>query len=85
MDLSPIFLFTPGLVLFAGRLTKGVTRLSSSERASVTRMRPNDVKEVLIGILFGDVTKLIDNALGIVVKRLKLFCDFFTLYVFIFF
>jgi len=39
-------------VLFAARSTKGVTRLSSSDRALVTL--PDEVKEVLIGILLGD-------------------------------
>ena len=39
-------------MLFAARSTKGVTRLSSSDRALVTL--PDEVKEVLIGILLGD-------------------------------
>ena len=39
-------------VLFSTRSTKGVTRLSSSDRALVTL--PDEVKEVLIGILLGD-------------------------------
>jgi hypothetical protein len=38
--------------LFAARSTKGVTRLSSFERASITL--PNDIKDVLVGILLGD-------------------------------
>ena len=39
-------------VLFSARSTKGVTRLSSSDRALVAL--PDEVKEVLIGILLGD-------------------------------
>ena len=39
-------------MLFSARSTKGVTRLSSSDRALVTL--PDEVKEVLIGILLGD-------------------------------
>ena len=39
-------------VLFAARSTKGITRLSPTERASVKL--PDEVKEVLIGILLGD-------------------------------
>lgn len=52
IDLSPrlFFIFSPAL--FAIRSTKGITRLSSSERASIKL--PDDVKDVLIGILFGD-------------------------------
>ena len=44
--------FSYNRVLFAARSTKGVTRLSSSDRALVTL--PDEVKEVLIGILLGD-------------------------------
>jgi LAGLIDADG DNA endonuclease family len=39
-------------VLYAARSTKGIKRLSSTERALVTI--PNDVKEILVGILLGD-------------------------------
>ena len=39
-------------VLFAARSTKGITRLSPTERASIKL--PDEVKEVLIGILLGD-------------------------------
>ena len=39
-------------MLFAARSTKGVTRLSSSHRAIV--ILPDEVKQVLIGILLGD-------------------------------
>jgi hypothetical protein len=41
-----------GLVLYAARSTKGILRLSSADRALVTM--PDDVKEVLVGILLGD-------------------------------
>jgi len=55
-------------VLFAARSTKGVTRLSPTERASIKL--PDKAKEVLIGIgfLLGDA-----HIRGIVVKRLVLF------------
>jgi len=36
------------LVLFAARSTKGITRLSPTERAS--KKLPNEVREVLIGL-----------------------------------
>ena len=39
-------------MLFAARSTKGIVRLSPSERALVEL--PTDVKEILIGILLGD-------------------------------
>ena len=39
-------------MLFSARSTKGITRLSSSERALITL--PDEVKDVLIGILLGD-------------------------------
>jgi hypothetical protein len=38
--------------LFASRSTKGITRLSSSERVLITI--PNNIKDILIGILLGD-------------------------------
>jgi hypothetical protein len=38
--------------LFAARSTKGIKRLSSVERASITI--PDNVKEILVGILLGD-------------------------------
>lgn len=41
-----------GLVLYAARSTKGILRLSSADRALVTM--PDDIKEVLVGILLGD-------------------------------
>ena len=40
------------LVLYAARSTKGIFRLSSVERALM--IIPDDLKEVLIGILLGD-------------------------------
>ena len=39
-------------MLFAARSTKGITRLSPAERAS--KKIPDEVNEVLIGILLGD-------------------------------
>ena len=70
-------------VLFSARSTKGVTRLSSSDRALVTL--PDEVKEVLIGILLGDASKrIIDYALCIVVKRLKVCYDFLRLFIYLF-
>lgn len=38
--------------MFAARYTKGIKRLSSTERALITI--PNDVKEILVGILLSD-------------------------------
>nr|QJQ35385.1 LAGLIDADG endonuclease [Fusarium pseudonygamai] len=52
MDLSSIILFIYSRVLFAARSTKGIIRLSPSERAAVKL--PDESKEVLIGILLGD-------------------------------
>jgi hypothetical protein len=40
------------LVTINKRSTKGVSRLSSSERKQI--LMPNDIKDVLIGILLGD-------------------------------
>ena len=40
------------LILFAARSTEGIKRLSKSERASINI--PDEVKEILIGILLGD-------------------------------
>lgn len=50
MDLSSIILFIYSWVLFAS--TKGLTRLSSSERTAIEL--PHEIKEILIGILLGD-------------------------------
>lgn len=51
-DLSPILFFMLGQVLFAARSTKGITRLSPFERVAIKL--PDEVKEILIGILLGD-------------------------------
>lgn len=59
-DLSSMILFIWSQVLFATRSTKGITRLSPSERSAIKL--PDEVKDVLIGILLGD-------ALYIVAKR----------------
>jgi hypothetical protein len=40
------------LVIYAARSTKGILRLSSVDRALVTI--PDDLKDVLVGILLGD-------------------------------
>lgn len=71
-------------VLFAVRSTKGITRLSPAERAS--KKLPDEVKEVLIGILLGDaqVKRFIDYALCIVVKGLKICYDFSILFIYLF-
>lgn len=45
-------LFLTSLVLFATRSTKGIKRLSPADRAGISI--PDDVKEVLVGILLGD-------------------------------
>lgn len=52
LDLSPLQLFIYSLVLFAVRSTKGITRLSPEERAS--KKLPDEVKDILVGILLGD-------------------------------
>ena len=44
----------PSPVLQAARSTKGIKRLSFSERASIKL--PDEVKEILIGILLGDAS-----------------------------
>lgn len=70
MDLSFIFplCFSPSPVLHDYRSTKGIKRLSSSERALIKL--PDDVKEVLIGILLGD---------GFVVRVVMLIALYFLL------
>ena len=45
-------MFVPSPILFAARSTKGIVRLSPSERAFVKL--PTEVKEILTGILLGD-------------------------------
>lgn len=57
-------------MLFAVRSTKGITRLSSAERATIKI--PDEVKEVLIGILLGDA-----HICGIVVKKLVFFVHYY--------
>ena len=57
-------------VFFAARSTKGITRLSPTERAAIKL--PDEVKEVLIGILLGDA-----HICGIVVKRLVFFVHYY--------
>nr|YP_010390662.1 GIY-YIG endonuclease [Fusarium asiaticum]YP_010391086.1 GIY-YIG endonuclease [Fusarium nepalense]UPX02680.1 GIY-YIG endonuclease [Fusarium vorosii]QJT58192.1 GIY-YIG endonuclease [Fusarium asiaticum]QJT58247.1 GIY-YIG endonuclease [Fusarium asiaticum]QJT58302.1 GIY-YIG endonuclease [Fusarium asiaticum]QJT58357.1 GIY-YIG endonuclease [Fusarium asiaticum] len=84
MDLSSIILFIYSRVLFAARSTKGIIRLSPSERAAVKL--PDESKEVLIGILLGDAqVNSFDNALSIVVKRLKLYYDLSILFIYLYF
>jgi LAGLIDADG DNA endonuclease family len=50
MDLSYIIFFVSSKILL--RSTKGITRLSSAERATIKL--PDETKEVLVGILLGD-------------------------------
>ena len=50
MDLSYIILFVSSKILL--RSTKGITRLSPAERAAIKL--PDEIKEVLVGILLGD-------------------------------
>lgn len=45
-------LFVPGHILLAARSTKGIGRLSYSERATLAL--PGEVKEILVGVLLGD-------------------------------
>ena len=52
MDWYPILFFMYSSVLFAAHSTKGIIRLSPTERASIKL--PDEVKEVLIGILLDD-------------------------------
>jgi hypothetical protein len=47
-----IILFLISLILYVARSTKGIKRLSRSQRALI--FIPNDIKETLIGILLGD-------------------------------
>ena len=52
-DFKPaIILIWTGLVFYAARSTKGIIRLSSAQRALITI--PDDIKDVLIGVLLGD-------------------------------
>jgi LAGLIDADG DNA endonuclease family len=52
LDLAFIILFVYSLVVQTIRSTKGVKRLSSSERTLI--ILPDKVKEILVGILLGD-------------------------------
>jgi hypothetical protein len=53
IDINYIFLyFSTTLILYSARSTKGVLRLSSAERSAISL--PDEVKEILIGILLGD-------------------------------
>lgn len=45
-------MFLPGCILLGARTTKGVPRLSSYQRASI--LIPDEIKEILVGILLGD-------------------------------
>ena len=51
-DQDPTLLITVSTVRCATRSTKGILRLSSSERALITM--PDDIKDILVGILLGD-------------------------------
>src|SRR5215470_13444097 len=46
------YFFMSGWILYVARLTKGIKRLSLNERT--TFLIPNEIQEVLIGILLGD-------------------------------
>jgi len=52
MDLFPLMFFIYTKVLLAARSTKGVTRLSPSERTAIKL--PDEIKDILVGILLGD-------------------------------
>lgn len=60
------------MVLFGPRSTKGVTRLSSSERAKIEI--PDEIKEILIGILHDTHIR------GIVVRKLVFFSYYYFIY-----
>lgn len=49
---SPNYSFLPGLILNQAITTKGIKKLSKAERAKI--LIPDEVKDVLIGILLGD-------------------------------
>lgn len=51
IGISPIVFIVPSLILLAVRSTKGIERLSSSERAKIEL--PDEVKDILVGILLG--------------------------------
>lgn len=53
INIDYIFLsFSTTLILYSARSTKGILRLSSAERSAISL--PDEVKEVLVGILLGD-------------------------------
>jgi hypothetical protein len=52
LDFSSVMLFMPGIRLYSKRSTKGITRLSPTERSAIEI--PNEIKEILVGILLGD-------------------------------
>lgn len=52
IGLNYLLFFKPSPILSAARSTKGIVRLSPSERALI--ISPMEVKEILIGILLGD-------------------------------
>ncbi len=83
-DIIPKLFFESSLVVQTVRSTKGIKRLSFSERALIKL--PDEVKEVLVGILLGDAqVNSFDNALGIGVTRLKLYCDLSILFIYLYF
>lgn len=52
MMFTPIIPLCVGIMFFAARSTKGVTRLSSAERILITI--PDYIKDILVGVLLGD-------------------------------
>lgn len=76
----PFLFFSISLILFAAGSTKGVERLSKSERASINI--PDDIKEILIGILLGDADarghrSFYSSHVLLRFKRLRVFLVFF--------
>jgi hypothetical protein len=51
-NVYPIIPLCVGIMFFAARSTKGVTRLSSAERILITI--PDYIKDILVGVLLGD-------------------------------
>jgi hypothetical protein len=49
---TPIIPLYVGIMFFAARSTKGVTRLSSAERILITI--PDYIKDILVGVLLDD-------------------------------
>lgn len=52
MMFTPIIPLCVGIMFFAARSTKGVTRLSSAEIILITI--PDYIKDILVGVLLGD-------------------------------